>query len=136
MKVSVFANRVKTAAQEMTFHKSVIQRVCREGEEWKTTTSLSRDDIPLARMLLERAWEWILEAESGAASRDSISTAESNGSSEQAGESIREPRADTRTPGRPGTRSRPARENEQTRSESAPRSEGTMSSTSGSAGGT
>ena len=59
VKVSVFENRTENA----TFFKATVQRVYKDGEEFKTTNSLGRDDLPVARLLLQRAWEWILEAE-------------------------------------------------------------------------
>jgi len=61
--VSVFANTVKTADREVTFHKVSLQRTYREGDEFKTTSSLGRDDLPMARLLLERAWTFILDTE-------------------------------------------------------------------------
>ena len=64
VKVAVFENR----SEQGTFYKTALQRIYKDGEEWKTTTSLGRDDLPVARMLLDRAWEWILETESGAGS--------------------------------------------------------------------
>ncbi len=60
VKVAVFENR---SADGSTFFKTAVQRIYREGEEWKTTTSLNRDDLPVARHLLQKAWEWILERE-------------------------------------------------------------------------
>jgi len=59
VKISVFENQ----AGDNVFHKTTIQRIYREGDEWKTTTSLSRDDLPVARHLLQKAWEFILEKE-------------------------------------------------------------------------
>lgn len=61
VKVAVFENR----AGDGVFYKTSLQRVYKDGDQWKTTTSLSRDDLPVARLLLGRAWEWILEAEAG-----------------------------------------------------------------------
>ena len=46
-----------------TFHKVSLQRTYRQGDEWKNTQSLSRDDLPIAAMLLQKAWEYILQAE-------------------------------------------------------------------------
>lgn len=60
VKVSVFQN----LAQENVFHKLTLQKIYRQGEEWKTTSSLGRDDIPIARLLLGQAWEYILTQES------------------------------------------------------------------------
>jgi hypothetical protein len=65
VKVSVFEN----TSGDAVFHKVSVQKIYREnGSEWKTTTSLGRDDLPIAQMLIGRAWEFILdhEAESAA----------------------------------------------------------------------
>ena len=59
VKVSVFENH----SGDNVFFKVALQRIYREGEEWKTTTSLSRDDLPIARHLLLRAWDFVLETE-------------------------------------------------------------------------
>ncbi len=63
VKVAVFENK----AEQGAYYKTALQKIYRDGEEWKTTTSLGRDDLPVARLLLGRAWEFILETE--AASR-------------------------------------------------------------------
>src|SRR5438270_7881485 len=60
VKAAVFENR----GDQGVFHKVSLQRIYREGEEWKTTTSLGREDLPVARLLLQRAWEFVLETES------------------------------------------------------------------------
>ena len=62
---SVFQNHSKTEDREVSFHKVSVQRSYRDGDEWKTTTSFSRDDLPIARLLLERAWQYILDTEVG-----------------------------------------------------------------------
>lgn len=61
--VSVFENAAKVGEHERTFYKAILQKRYRDGDEWKTTTSLGRDDLPIAAMLLTRAWEFILDAE-------------------------------------------------------------------------
>lgn len=61
--VSVFANKAERDGRESTYHKVSLQRTYKEGDEFKTTTSLSREDLPIASMLLQRAWEFILQAE-------------------------------------------------------------------------
>lgn len=60
VKVSIFENR----SGETTFMKVAVQKIYRNGDAWKTTTSLGRDDLPVARLLIGRAWEWILDRES------------------------------------------------------------------------
>ena len=57
---SVFENHSEDGK---TFHKVSLQRTYRQGDEWKNTQSLSRDDLPIAAMLLQKAWEYILQAE-------------------------------------------------------------------------
>lgn len=60
VKVSVFEN----SAGEAVFHKTTIQKIYRDDAgAWKTTTSLGRDDLPVASLLLGRAWEYILDRE-------------------------------------------------------------------------
>ena len=60
VKVSIFRNE----ANGQIFHKTAIQKIYREdGGEWKTANALGRDDLPVARMLLDRAWEFILDQE-------------------------------------------------------------------------
>lgn len=64
--VSVFANPAEVEGRKAVFHKVTVSRVYKEGTEFKTTSSLGRDDLPVARLLLDRAWEFILEAEAKA----------------------------------------------------------------------
>lgn len=59
VKVAVFENKTG----EQTYFKVSTQKIYKEGNDWKTTTSLGRDDLPVAQLLLGRAWEFILEAE-------------------------------------------------------------------------
>lgn len=91
VKVAVFENRTEQGA----FYKTSLQRIYREGEEWKTTTSLGRDDLPVARLLLGWAWEFILEAESGGAVAQAsvTTTTEGQGESQSGGTGV------TRSPG-------------------------------------
>ena len=60
---SIFANKAKVEGREMTFHKVSVQRSYKDGDEWKTTTSFSRDDLPVVNIVLQRAWEFILDTE-------------------------------------------------------------------------
>ena len=59
--VSVFENQ---SGEGKTFYKTSLQRTYKEGEEFKTTNSLSRDDLPVPQILITKAYEFILEAES------------------------------------------------------------------------
>ena len=59
VKVAIFENH----AADNVFYKVSPQKIYREGDEWKTTTSFGRDDLSVLRLLLGRAWEFILETE-------------------------------------------------------------------------
>ncbi len=37
-----------------------VVRLFRNGDQWKESTRLGRDDIPLVRLLLDKAHTWIL----------------------------------------------------------------------------
>ena len=69
--VSVFQNAAKVGDRERTFHKVSVQKSYRDGDDWKTTASLGRDDLPIATLLLKQAWQSILEAEAKRGKDDS-----------------------------------------------------------------
>lgn len=58
---SVFEN--KSEDGKTSFHKVSLQRSYRKDGEWKQSDSLGRDDLPIAALLLQRAWEFVLQAE-------------------------------------------------------------------------
>jgi len=60
---SVFENQSRSEGRDLTFFKVSLQRTYKDGNEFKSTSSFSRDDIPVARHLLQEAWEFILHAE-------------------------------------------------------------------------
>ena len=60
---SVFENHARSKDRDVTFYKVSLQRTYRDEEGFKTTTSFSRDDLPVAVHLLHQAWQFILEAE-------------------------------------------------------------------------
>lgn len=59
--VSIFENMGDDGRK---WYKASLQRIYKEGDEFKTTNSLSRDDLPVAQHLLNQAWDWILVKES------------------------------------------------------------------------
>ena len=90
VKVSVFEN----SSEQGTFCKVTDCKVFLDPTgQWKTTHSYSRDDIPVLRLLLKRAWEWILDREDEA--KQSSSSSVSRGSHESTGYST----TNTRTEG-------------------------------------
>jgi hypothetical protein len=60
---SVFHNTVKTPEGERIYSKVSLTRTYREGDEFKSTNSLGRDDLPVAALLLQQAWASIVNAE-------------------------------------------------------------------------
>lgn len=56
IKVRVWRRRSKSRVR---FSLSVV-RLFRNGDQWKESTRLGRDDIPLARLLLDEAHTWML----------------------------------------------------------------------------
>lgn len=60
---SIFQNHGKSADRDVTFHKVSVQRSYKDGDEWKNTQSFGRNDLPVVRIVLQRAYEYILDAE-------------------------------------------------------------------------
>ena len=61
---SVFENHSKNTERAATFHKVSLQRTYKDGDEFKTTTSFGRDELPICMHLMQQAWAFILDAES------------------------------------------------------------------------
>ncbi|MBW3599742.1 MAG: hypothetical protein KY475_21035 [Planctomycetes bacterium] len=59
---SVFENVSEDG--ESRFHKVSVQRIYKQGDEFRSTNSFGRDELPIAVLLMQRAWEFILERES------------------------------------------------------------------------
>ncbi len=47
-----------------SFYKVTLQRSYKQGDDWKSTNSFGRDDLPLVSLLTKQAWEFILNTES------------------------------------------------------------------------
>ena len=56
IKVRVWQRRSKTGVR---YSLSVV-RLFRNGDQWKESTRLGRDDIPLVRLVLDEAHTWML----------------------------------------------------------------------------
>lgn len=46
------------------FYKVTLQRSFKQNNEWKSTNSFGRDDLPILSLLTKQAWEFILNTES------------------------------------------------------------------------
>lgn len=67
---SVFENHAQSGDRTVTFHKVSLQRTYKDGDEFKTTTSFGRDDLPIAMHVLHQAWQFVLETESRRGNND------------------------------------------------------------------
>ncbi len=62
---SIFQNVIKTPEGTRKYPKVSLVKTYREGDEFKSTTSLSRDDLPVAALLLQQSWTAIISEETG-----------------------------------------------------------------------
>ncbi|WP_145364513.1 hypothetical protein [Stratiformator vulcanicus] len=62
---SIFENRSEKGSP---FHKVSITRTYKDGDEFKTTGSFGRDDLPLVEALARQSWFEILKREAKARS--------------------------------------------------------------------
>ena len=62
LSASIFENEAKNGG---TFYSVSLQRAYKDGDEYRHSSSFSRDEIPVARHLLQNAWAFILEAQAG-----------------------------------------------------------------------
>jgi hypothetical protein len=60
IKVRIWRRRSQS---ESRYSLSVV-RLFRNGDEWKESARLSRDDIPLVRLVLDEAYTWMLTKQS------------------------------------------------------------------------
>ena len=68
---SVFENTTHAENQPVRFFKVSLQRAFKQDGEFRHNSSFGRDDIPVAKHVLDEAWRFILEQEAA-------STAETN----------------------------------------------------------
>ncbi len=64
---SVFEN---VSDDGKSFYKVTLQRSYKQGDDWKSTNSFGRDDLPLVSLLTKQAWEFILNTESKSQKED------------------------------------------------------------------
>lgn len=57
IEVAVWANQ----GQKGTFHNVTVSRSYKDGEEWKQSDSLGRDDLPLVCKAIDQAHTWIYQ---------------------------------------------------------------------------
>ena len=69
IKATIWANTGETGV----WYSTQVSRVYKEGDEWKQTDSLGRDDLLLACKALDQAHTWIYEQASSGRSANGIS---------------------------------------------------------------
>lgn len=57
IKAAIWENKVKGS----TRHNVTVQRLYKDEGQWKSSESFGRDDLPLVREVLHRAYVWIFE---------------------------------------------------------------------------
>ena len=62
VKVSLWANRFENTVR----YNATVCRLYRDGEQWKTSDSFGRDELPLVIKALDMAHTWILTTGAGA----------------------------------------------------------------------
>ena len=55
IKVRICRNRTRSGLR----HTVAVTRLFRNGDVWKESTRFGRDDIPLIRLVLDKAYTWI-----------------------------------------------------------------------------
>ena len=61
IKVRIWQRRSKNGARD----SRTIVLLFRNGDQWKESTRLGRDDIPLVRLVLDEAYTWMLLSKVG-----------------------------------------------------------------------
>lgn len=57
IKVRIWQRRPKKNGVRYTL---TVVRLFRNGDQWKESTRLGRDDVPLVRLVLDEAYTWML----------------------------------------------------------------------------
>jgi len=60
---SVFENSTEKDGKKQTFYRASLRRTFKQGDEFISNANFSRDEIPIARLLLDRAWQWMVDNE-------------------------------------------------------------------------
>jgi hypothetical protein len=62
---SVFEN---TSEQAVPYYRVQLLRTYRDGDEFKSTSVFSRDELPIVALVAKKAWEFVLGEEASHAS--------------------------------------------------------------------
>lgn len=59
IQVAIFETEFEKNGKSQKMYNTSVSRSYKQGDEWKHTSSLGRDDIPKAIMLLNKAYDYI-----------------------------------------------------------------------------
>ena len=75
VEAAVWRNSISVNGQEKTILKASISRRYKDSAgQWKTSTSFSRNEIPLATYCLQKAFEAIIELRASSAAEEATDT--------------------------------------------------------------
>jgi len=57
VKAAIWANDTSSGVR----HNVTVERLYKDGDDWKSTSSFGRDDLPLVIKVLDQAHTWIFE---------------------------------------------------------------------------
>jgi hypothetical protein len=57
IKAAIWENETQTGIR----HNVTLQRIYRDGEQWKTSDSFGREDLPLVAKVADQAHTWIFQ---------------------------------------------------------------------------
>lgn len=63
---SIFANQAEGEDGQYTYHKVSFAKAYKDGDDWKHTGSFSRNDLPVLKVVLQRAFEAMLDMKTDA----------------------------------------------------------------------
>jgi len=61
VKAVIWANQTESGV----FYNVNLSRLYKDGDDWKSTDSFRRDDLPLVAKLADKAFDWILNPADG-----------------------------------------------------------------------
>ena len=59
LEIAVWANEIAVAGDTVVSYSCTMKKTIKVGEDWKETNSLFANELPIAMMLLNKAYQWI-----------------------------------------------------------------------------
>ncbi len=70
IKAAIWENSTQTGVR----HNVTLSRIYRDGEEWKTSDSFGRDDLPLLQKVADMAHTWIYQESQESAGKEKVAS--------------------------------------------------------------